>query len=931
MSWSTIKSRGSGKVRYALVVEGWPYIYVTDPALTLATDKGDRTVIDGLLTDGMRIQERAYPGEGRLECSGMTFKLRPPSGRKTTAGTTDPISTSLAKRGAISGYLGSALSDTALTIAMVGSSTLSNSTYYYVGTETIKTATFPTITRGNFGSHAQKHNTTYIEGSREVAVYNYPTTIDGRRVYLYIYGEGDSVLTLSSSNVIWRGIVRQPPRLDRDGTTWSLSCSHVVDAFKQPVVGAEVALKVVGLYHHAKAPIYFRVFLGSTGTSSHHYIGGFYANPGDLCDAVNDELATAVTEAGATSTNIQYIELSYNGTGYFLTARTGTSAPSQLNVFMWSPLIGGTQAFWRSGSGTSLHMISDAPANSTTYTLRLGIDDYASYGGTPWISTAGPATGLGGPIYRMFQDYLDSVPPDGHAVYDYSEWRVYLEPSWTTVTGAGNETKWGIRIDPATVVGGEFEPGMFTVSDYGTDSNGNWIELTPRFSASKQGARENSNDISRLRSSTFFGFLTGDTVLRPVANFQNSSTATDFIDFLSNLITRRVDANDGITPFLTPEDFDTTATLPVGQPDWVLDRVYSYLTPMSVQEVLSQELLLAGAMLYIDSNAKISVRSMPVFTDTTTVTDTVASGPRALTGSHIITPADGYGSWPGYELQPQGNLTSVVIKQGYDPATQEWNGTTYEFRDADLLSRNKKRVTREIAPRSAPANGAMLGQKDLELVALRLMSLMGREYAAVRIQVPFTCFGILIGDIVSITSKHIPSASDGSRGISGKRAVVMGRNWNLDPAKEEWGELEIWILLDAGIAGYAPSARITAQVNTGGNTWNLTCSTSNTDNILFSNASNGRCLENFAASDFIRVCELDGTTERTGSISGSPDALAGTCTVVLNSAWTPGTSTWTLEYGSDASGLAQTGQRAFAYIADEDKKLATGAAARLFA
>jgi hypothetical protein len=172
----------------------------------------------------------------------------------------------------------------------------------------------------------------------------------------------------------------------------------------------------------------------------------------------------------------------------------------------------------------------------------------------------------------------------------------------------------------------------------------------------------------------------------------------------------------------------------------------------------------------------------------------------------------------------------------------------------------------------------------------------------------------------------VPLSSTGARGVTAVKATVMGRDVNLDPANQKWIVLDLWILLDAQIAGYTPSAVITAQSNTSGTTWALTCSTANAFNIIVSTSGNGQNLEHFANGDYIKICEVNSTggSDVTGTISGTPSASAGTCTVVLDGAWVPGTASWSLEFNSDNGTTATTNQQAYAYVADTNKKLASG-------
>lgn len=920
MTLAHLKAHGSGRLAFALVIEGWPHIFVSDKRLTLATDKANRTVIAGLLTEGIRFTERAYPGEGKLDCSNITFRFRPPYGTRTSSGTTDPITQSFARRGTAVGSLGGNLSSTALTITLVGASTLSNNTYYYLGTETIRTATSPTIARAAHASYAQKHNITYIEGQREVSIYDYPTTIDGRRVTLYCYGRGDDVATLSGDNVIWRGIVAMPPRLERtrDGVTWSLQCYHAIHAWRQTLVAEEVALKVVGIYHESTAPILTRIIYEGSVSES-YFLGGFHATTDALTSDVTDDLGDALTDVGATSTNVENLTLIYDPSigRYKVFLHTGSSPPSELLVSVTSPIVGSTTTHWFDRFGNEVET-TELEADETYYNfLEPTGEVVVPYSDHP----AGPVSPLGGARWQQLRETdPDLRPAADDPVRDFSPQRLYIDHDWSTVTGTGSEANFLLHIDASTVEmkeewqqgipGGGVPGGTLAVTGSGYDATAlaYYVEVDT--------------------GAGFRGFINRDTVIRPVVNYSESGATTDFAEFLENVIDRRVDADDGITPFLTPDEFDTTAELEGNVPDWIRDRTYSFVSSASIEEVMSHELLLSGHMLYVNEDAKISFRQIPVFTNTA-VTE------KAVDATKIITPAGSYGSWPGYELQPQGIVATVRFKQGYDPAADEWKGTTYELREPDLIARHKKRGVgvREIAPKSNPVVEPDPQQilADLRMVAGNLFAFMGREYAAVRVEVPFDCYDYVLGDVVTLTSKHVPEASDGSTGVTGKRAVVMGRSWDFDGAREEWGELELWILLDAP-SGYAPSGIITGQTDNGGDEWELEFL--HAGNAIISTNLDGLVMQNFAAGDYIEICKVDsdGSDDVTGRIVGDPTtgATEDGCTVQLDDTWTPGSDQWSLEFQSDNGSTAQAGQRLFVYVADNDKKLATGVQARQF-
>lgn len=930
MSIASLKAHGSGALRYALVIEGWPHIFVTDPALTLSSSKGDRTVIAGLLYEGLRFSERAIPRDGKYEGSAITFKFRPLSTKPTSSGRTDPISASFSRRGTPVAAIdtGATLSESATTIVLQGSSTLSNSTYYYIGTETIKTATFPTIARAQFGSFAQIHTTTYIDSSRDVAVYDYPTTMDGRRVTLYLFEKGDSVNSLASGNVIWRGIVAMPPKRDSDGGTWSLYCNHISHAWRQSLVAQEVDVRIVGLYHHELAPVRVAIAYGSDRVAS--YVGGFHRSPAELCTAVNEKLLDALSDLSIATSVIEWMQLQYNGDvgQYSLVFATGASPPSTLFPIVGSVLIGANErpATYLASTGDPV-LYTELAANKVYVSpLGLPVGADAINGGSNTVllpsleSALAPASGLLGPNSLAYIPDSEQ-PADDDAIHGFPANRIYIDHDLSAISASNYIS---ISADevvfPADASRSRMarRGGVFRVDTTDEDADGNkYIEVT----ALQQNAGVG------LSIGQFRGFLTGDTEIRILVDYSSTASFTyTVVDFLDAVTDKRIYSNDGITPFLTPDDFDTSQ-LSGNFPYEAIHRTFQFVEPVTIEDVVAHELLLTGHMLYTTTAGKLGVRPIPVFTDVHVTTKTV-------TGTKIITPADGYGSWPGYQLHPQGIVSTVHIKTGYEPSEDEWNGRSFEVRDPDLIARHKKRGVGnvEVAPRSNPSLGTDMEIQTAQQVAGVLLGFMGREYAAVTVEVPFTAFDYLLGDIVTLTSPHVPNAADGTVGLTGKRAVVMKREWNLDPKVEEWGTLEFWILLDAPV-GYAPNAVITAQTNTSGNTWAITCSVANDINVRLSTAGDGLCLQHFADGDYVRVIERnqDPINQVQGRISGTPNASAGTCTVVFDATWTPGAGTWVLGFRVDNGSTAQTGQRSYCYIGDNNKQLANSVHARSFA
>jgi len=181
-----------------------------------------------------------------------------------------------------------------------------------------------------------------------------------------------------------------------------------------------------------------------------------------------------------------------------------------------------------------------------------------------------------------------------------------------------------------------------------------------------------------------------------------------------------------------------------------------------------------------------------------------------------------------------------------------------------------------------------------------------------------------------LTHTLIPDGA-GARGVTTVRAMVIERSWNFDPSRSEQGTLRLYVPRDYPI-GYAPGGRITSQSGSG-TAWTLTLDVANALNQRWSQANDGKVLQHFQLNDYIRVARVNdsGYTEVTGTITGTPDADAGTVAVTFDATWTPSTHTWNLEYRNDTGSTASASQRKYAYVADSNRQLADGSFARRFA
>jgi hypothetical protein len=904
MTFASLKSTGSGSLRYRLMIEGWPDEFVTDSAITATTGLDGRTVRPGLLYRGLQISDRVIMQEARIEADGITFRIRPTQGRVTSTSQTDPITTSLSLYPEPVAALAADLAVGATTMSITGGGSLSNDTVYHIGTETIRVGTWPNITRGVWDTVALQNRVSVWDRSRAVYIYANPPTMEGRRAYLYVYGAGDSLT--GTGTVIWRGIVSRPPRLEDDCMTWQINCQPITHVLKQTVAGELKDAHPSGIYHHAAGAVWFKIFYDGAWGNDVTY-AGYDPSESQFLDDINGELATALAALGA-STTIDFLRLIRTTHGFSLHVRTAGGTPVSFALEIGSPIIGyvspggNASPLWIDNAGNRKlgdHSGSYLAAHTDYYAPLSHFNSNAHTADVGYVYDGAPVNPLGYASQALFQNPL--FFQDSSAVSTSPSWRIYTD---TSIGGAS-----------AVQISGSLNgaaDGIYEV-DASTDT---YIDLKP--------ATVNPR---RPRHLTV-GFLTRETTIKVIRNYATFGNITDFRDAVVSASTQ---ANDGDTPFVTSNDLatwtlgDTAAIIPE-----VAYRAWQYTRQVALDKIFQEDLKLAAHFMRIDSSGKIGIAPIPSFTESTPVAAT-----HQIDSSTIITPAGSFGSWPKVDPQRDGIITTISLQQHYNPYTGEWDDTPLVFQDPDAIATHKNRGKGELGvkPYSRPALITGLPtfpEITIGHVAARYLGFFSRDYLVVTVEVPFKHFDVLCGDVVSFTHKLVPDGS-GNRGMTARRGVVIARRWNLDPGSgEEMGTLTIWIPARP-VYGYSPSAVITGQSNTGGNTWNLTCSTANTINVALSTNADGQCLEHFAASDYISIVQRNAASPTivTGRISGTPDAAAGTCTVNLDGVWTPGTSAWVLEFQKDdTGGKAQEGQRKFAYVANDSLTLPDGAFAR---
>lgn len=921
-TWAQVLSTGRGTVRYRLEIEGWPEVFVTDERITF-TNRATRTVLPGLLHEGLKLSERIVMREGKTMPNSQTFKIRPVRGSRTATQSTDPLTTSFAQFVKPIAILNVDVSDSAETgWTLEGGVSLDDTTYYHIGTETIYVDSWAgqQIDRAQWGTAPQSHS--YSQNnvqSQDVYIYTRPPTMEGRRCRLYAYGDADA--GTGDGTCIWRGIVMADPSIDQDGITWIINAQPVTRVLKQNIAGALGVAKPLGVFHNNSCAIKWSMLFNATAEPDEEdetKIAKWCASEEDLFTYLNTVFADALAilnpspYTGGRITSLK-IGRAFDGS-IRLTAKIYTTLTVNFGVQLQSLLLGGTPSkdlsVWRlvgtgtTSTGLNFGIGADYLSAGEWYQVLLPPADFTNLNGGydfEWdgagaLIPVGMLTNLG----RRQKSNLEPYTVTEGALAANTPWRIYINQDWDFPGVAGS----------AVHISDSFQRSKtFKIAATGDEDTYSYIELAPltRGIGDHGGGIEKGSWQSIAAGGGFVGMLSDATDLTLVRDYGSLSIA-DFINNLEGNAT--LYANDGDAPFITTADLASFSNIISTS-----RRRYQFTEPVSVEDVLASELQYVGAFMRINATGLISAIHYPTFNDLT-----ACDAAHTLTTATILTPQNGEGMWPQWDPQRDGRVTEVVIV----PGGPEEGAHKFKFRTnlSNTISKTRGISRAEIRPKSAPDEftGSGVEFDYARELAEKFFQMFAREYAAVTVAVPFVHFSVLCGDVVSVTHPLIPDGL-GNRGVSGRRGIVIERKWNLDPAQKDAGELTILIPLIPG-AGYAPAGVITEQTNTSGNIWDLTLSLANAFNIALapSGSTAGQVLDSFAVNDRIRIVKCDTLPAATSAVIGTITALnaaAGTCTVSLGAAWTPSTLVWRLEFDNGSSGVT-TNQAKYAYVAGVD-------------
>ncbi|MGB0972141.1 MAG: hypothetical protein ACPGVG_14455, partial [Mycobacterium sp.] len=279
---------------------------------------------------------------------------------------------------------------------------------------------------------------------------------------------------------------------------------------------------------------------------------------------------------------------------------------------------------------------------------------------------------------------------------------------------------------------------------------------------------------------------------------------------------------------------------------------------------------------------------------------------------------------PDVERDAFGSLNMATIKTGYSHIDDEHQGRTYRVRDAYAVSSRPYGKDLQIEPKSSSTDpGYFFNPSAAKELVTGVLGILGRPYSVINVEVPLLNHDgtnllttAVVGSIVALTSETLPDSIDGVYGITAKRGLVIGRNWDLLTGR---GILTL-MLRDEPAAGYCPEVTVVSDAVVSGNQYDLVVTFEDPEGLLSTAPSGAVLTDFFVAGMELELMDWDSTsvTPQTCSIDTVTD---GTNTLRVTFDSSPTISGTQYLRFADA-GSATTDQEPFAFFADDSGRIA---------
>jgi hypothetical protein len=890
-------------IRIVAEIEGAESLWCTS-APDEGAESDDRVARAELSYGGIKAIERCDIKNGKLEGESITLQIAATTASNSEFGRAPRLLTFLSD---------SLVTTGGTTLNVRSNSLLVDDDYVHIGTECLQivdaSTLAVTVARAQRGTQAQIHLRTDGADAAEIPVWSRVQAWEGRRVTLTAYEFG-------SSTVIMRGMISQPPYLNADGTAWLVGVDHIVKVLDQDVgVPSSLSAGIRGVKFGRSSAFGLRTDSGALVS-----LVGFYETEQEMMTAIGAEIdaaslsgvsdiwftsqpsMTMFVSVGGANINQPDVTIGSNATG--ITTATDAVVSGKIRLSRWRLSTSGRPS-------TDALTSFDPMLANRTYSLALPID------------VAFP-TSLIYVVPGTKQTDYPWANPDGDAADETKDASIALDRDI------------GISVDDILILSGDSLPEdlRLTVTEVFAG-----LDLTYGFDADADDLLDycTRNGISSI-------VLDGSITVRT----QKSLGAGNLGDFLTAVVAAAPYANDGSVPYVTASDLDAstsaiTARL-AGFTGAILERDYNITEPASVVDVLAPELQLVGMMLVTDTSGRLAVTPYDVLSRTSSYDITIDD-------DEVVTPHGSVGAWPGWTPASDGIVSVVsmvagksvrlarIVRRGgtadvvYDPVDPR--ATIY--RDVASLSAHKNRGVGRLDIRPEASAAYDLSQSDAVTIGSRITRFFGQPYEVITIKVrrSYTTVNARCGDVVLLTSAHVTNSGDGTRGVSNRRARIIGRTVGFDPADEQTSVVEFVLLMHGSatsgedgannVAGYAPSCLITAATLVISNTWDLTVA----QNAFHPTVND---TDFFTVNDYVIAIEADDATPntRTGLVvskTATNVRVAFTAAAPWGGAFS---GSYVLDFADVSYGMTDP-QDDYCYTGDSTLLLSDGNPARIFA
>lgn len=924
MTLARLLATGSGRIEFRLQVEGWPYEYVTAQWMTRTITSGTyagRVRIGGLKRDGIGFEEDTSPPHCDIDGKGFVAKIVDDYSQTVCA--------SLIAKPTVDTFITSDVTTAATTINVSSVTGFSAGQYLHIGTEVVKVssvgASSLTVTRGKWDTTAQAH---YVSGSGEKAfaayIANKPTGIEGRRVWLYGYGEGDD--PQGDGTLIYKGIASSDARLDEDGATWSFHVDPRSSILKQKF-GSDTSapFRPRGIFYPTHRPLVFEVHEHADETaasavtdSARVRVSGFWEDQASFCADLSTFVDDAIQGFSDYANGMRiYAEPFGDVWRWRITvANPGGATPAKFITLMSVSAIDLAQMGWIEDSKPGNQMrdsFSLGDRGSDFYSYLFSDLSYWAFSGLEMIQFTQWVTGS---KQLPYDDGLSTVPrgsfggfgkmePSGLLAYDFR-----YPSTQTPATDLSRNTIYLDR-DPGPPVG--YSTVFGTVSTASGTTNFHRV-----ISAYDAGLYSITTAPAKSKLQGKVHFWTGSTDAQTFISwgFVQKSIYGVTSDLQSISATY---CNLGIVPLITSDDFASTFAANIADAiqkrPWAQVRSYISRKKRTLLDLYRNDLKLIGMFLCSDQYGAINASTHRFVSPTEVVSGSV--------GADEILISESAPTWE--RVGGSGYVNTVECSTDYNPNEDRYTGPTIIVRDVASVSEHRLSNSVKIEPVSFGSET----WDDIADVWRPLVAYYGGDAATVGVDVPLTLFTVAVGDPVRITSDRIPDPSTGTRGTTAS-GIVIGRRWDMSTGI---GRLTILVSY-IGAAGYAPTAYVSAKSLVSGFTYDLTVSTSAPGSGPSMYASGEAVTDHFEAGDKVLVWQWDNAAPTTAA-GTVVSVSASTIRVTFGGAFggAPSASDpYAISFDDAATVATDTSQIPYAFFAGTNGKISftTAISARRF-